>query len=651
MPNKKQTTKKLQHDRVTKESGDVVNDRLARLRELFPDAIIEGKVDFDQLRAALGEDVDTRPERYSFTWAGKRDATRLLQVPSRATLVACPEESVNFDGTGHAFIEGENLEVLKLLYKSYAGRVKMIYIDPPYNTGGDFVYPDDFADPLDRYLKLTGQKNGNGDVLTTNPETNGRYHSAWLSMMYPRLFVARQLLSDTGVIFVSIDDHEMHNLRMVMNEVFGEECFKNTIIFRRGIKSVQAQFDTVDALTVGHEYIVMYAKGADARFRKLEIQLDEPKPGTWNNHWRGTNRPTMRYELFGITPDTGQWRWGRPRSLAAKANYERLLKDMGVTAKKVTQEQIDEWYLNETEATQDDIDLLRLSPNGKPEHYVPPGETKLGSDLWTDLGTRGSAELAAILGHKVFDNPKPVPLVARMLQFITEPETGDVVLDFFAGSGTTAQAVLEQNREDGGNRRFVMVQLPEPTKRKKPDGSVVESPASRAGYATVADIAKERIRRVIKEMRDLNGKLSLQARDVPEDLGFRVFKLAASNYLPWAGVDAKDPEAYAKQLALYTNPLVSGWKPENVIWEVAIKEGYGLTATFEKVAGLKHNKVYHVADPDKGQSFRICLDETLHADDVKKLALTKDSLFICRDKALDDEKAANLALQCRLKTI
>jgi len=304
-------------EKVPFETPDIVAEQVERLKEIFPEVVAEGKVDFDKLKATLGEIVDDSPDRYSFTWAGKRDAIRLLQLPSRATLKPCPEESVDWETTKNLFIEGENLDVLKLLYKSYAGRVKMIYIDPPYNTGKDFIYPDNFADPLDTYLKLTGQKDAEGNLLTSNPETSGRYHSAWLSMMYQRLFVARQLLQKGGLLFVSIDDHELQNLRMLMNEVFGEECFKNCIVFRRGMKSVQAQFDTVDALTVGHEYVVMYARDPSVRFQHLRIELDQAKAGTWNNHWRGTDRPTMRYELFGITPESGQWRWSKERSCQA----------------------------------------------------------------------------------------------------------------------------------------------------------------------------------------------------------------------------------------------------------------------------------------------------------------------------------------------
>lgn len=635
MVSKKQTTKTPQHDRVTKESGDVVNDRLARLRELFPDAIIEGKVDFDQLRAALGDDVDTRPERYSFTWAGKRDAIRLLQVPSRATLVPCPEESVNFDTTGHVFIEGENLEVLKLLYKSYAGRVKMIYIDPPYNTGGDFVYPDDFADPLDRYLRLTGQKSGNGDMLTTNPETNGRFHSAWLSMMYPRLFVARQLLREDGVIFVSIDDREVHNLRLIMNEVFGEENFIAQIVWEKRY----GRSNDAKLFALNTEYVLLYRK-ADT----LQI-LREPRGESQNaiysnpdNDPRGpwtsvsfvsqrtlAERPNLSYEITNpktrekIRHTSNAWKYN-------KEKYEKLSKE-------------NRFYWG-ADGTQRYPRIKRFLGELK-EGIVP---VSLWTHEETGTGEVGTREVEQLIGKDLFDHPKPTTLLIRALNIATQPEEQDIVLDFFAGSGTTAHAVMKLNAEDGGSRKWICVQLPEPT------GKSTE--AQKAGYKTVADITKARIRAAIKKLKDEpNGTDPLKARNTHEDLGLKVFKLAVSNYRPWTGVDAKDPEAYAQQLALYADPLVSGWKPEAVLWEVAIKEGYGLTAKIEKVAGLKHNKVYLVSDPDKGQSFRICLDETLHVDDVKKLALGKNDLFICRDKALDDEKAANLALQCRLKTI
>ena len=243
---------------VAETSLNLVEERIEQLKALFPEVISEDKVDFEKLRQSLGEIVDDRPERYSLTWAGRKDAIRILQTPSRATLVPAPEESVDFHTTQNLFIEGDNLEVLKLLYKSYAGRVKMIYIDPPYNTGEDFVYLDDFADPLDTYLKITGQKDHKGNLLSSNPETSGRYHSAWLSMMYPRLFVARQLLKEDGVIFVSIDYNEIYNLRILMNEVFGEENFVSELVWNLGTGTEAGHF------TRAHEYILVYARSKPA---------------------------------------------------------------------------------------------------------------------------------------------------------------------------------------------------------------------------------------------------------------------------------------------------------------------------------------------------------------------------------------------------
>lgn len=394
------------------------------------------------------------------SWPGKGQARALARSPAAGVLVDEHGNRVHVGPSppaAHLFIEGDNLDALKLLRPALAGRVRMIYIDPPYNTGQGFVYADRKSD------------------------------AEWLSMMYPRLLLARQLLHREGVIFISIDDHEVHHLRMILDEIFGRDCFRNCIIVGRGIKSVQAQFKTVTALASGHEYVLVYARTPEARFPNLRVPRERRRPGTWNTHWRGTDRPTLRYPLFGVTPERGQWRWTRERSLAAAANYERLLDELGVAADEVTQEQIDAWYLREL-ARGRRVDLLRLSATGKPEHYVPPADTRLASSLWTDLGAKGSRELARLLGPGIFDNPKPVALIRRMLEWVTRPRAGNIVLDFFAGSGTTAQAVLELNAADQGDRRFVMVQWPEPTPH--------DSPARRAGYDTIAAIGRARIARV-----------------------------------------------------------------------------------------------------------------------------------------------------------
>jgi len=495
-------------ERVATQTADILAERLAGLRQLIPEAFAEGKVDFDKLRAALGDAVDERPERYSFMWAGKREAIKLLQAPSQATLVPVPGESIDFEQTGNVFVEGENLEVLKLLYKPYFGRVKMIYIDPPYNTGNDFVYPDDYADPVDRYLKLTGQKDGDGNLLTSNPETSGRYHSAWLSMMYPRLSLARQLLREDGVIFVSIDDHEVHNLRLLMNEVFGEENFVAQVVRQ----TVKGGTGPATRIRVSHDYVVVSARNLKAcqmggtllEAEPLD-QVDDKGPfrkGRELNKWGAGSRredsPSMYYPIPGPNGEDvypirndgthGRWRWGKPRLLAAVANGGVLFELRG-------------------DGTYVVYEKVRSAGPRRKTH------TTLALDVGTNA--EGTEDLKALFdGVCPLDFPKPVSLIRRLLE-IGHVGDGDVVLDFFAGSCTTAQAVLELNREDGGKRRFIMVQLPEPTP--------VASPARQASYHTIAEIGKERIRRVIARMK--RDRADPSDRGAREDLGFRVYKL------------------------------------------------------------------------------------------------------------------------------
>jgi adenine-specific DNA-methyltransferase len=609
----------------------LTDDQLASLRILMPQVFTEGKMDFEKLRASLGDAVDDRPERYSFSWAGKRDAIRLLQVPSRATLIPARGESLDFDTTQNLFIEGDNLEVLKLLYKPYFGRVKMIYIDPPYNTGNDFVYPDNFADPLDTYLQLTGQKDSEGNLLTSNPETGGRYHSAWLSMMYPRLFLARQLLREDGVIFVSIDEHEVHDLRLLMSEVFGEENFIGEFVWQ----SKKGGGGDVSTAVVDHEYVMCFAKdlfGEDALARitveaePLDLH-DEKGPyrrgrelNKWGSGSSRDDRPTMffpipgpnREDVYPIRNDgtEGRWRWGKKKMLEIS-------------------ERGDVEFVKRSNSTFIVYEKIRST-----DPRLKPYRTWMDNVGTTADGSKTLKELFE--GQKIYDFPKPVSLLKHLLSIGSPGDDDDFILDFFAGSCTTAQAVLELNREDGGNRSFIMVQLPEPTGNKQ--------------FPTIAEIGKERIRRVVECMKkDREGQLALEK---PEDLGFKVFKLAPSNYRQWDGAQP-DADAYARQAELFADPLVEGWQPENVLYEVALKEGYGLNVTIEPVGadGVRLETIFRVIDPDKGQSFCLTLAGKIALKDLRPLDLKKEDLFICRDTALDDEAAANLALQCRLKTI
>jgi adenine-specific DNA-methyltransferase len=617
----------VKRERVAVTSGDVSEGQVAKLRELFPEVFVEGKIDFDKLKVTLGAAAESGPGRFHFSWAGKDDAVSLLQTPSAGTLVPCPEESINFETTANVFIDGDNLEVLKLLFKPYFGRVKLIYIDPPYNTGQDFVYPDNYADPLKTYLQITGQADAEGNLLTSNPETSGRYHSTWLSMMYPRLFLARQLLREDGLISVSIDDHEIHHLRILMNEIFGEENFIATCVW-------QKRYSRENRGIIGdvHDYLVFYARDID---RYAEVRNLLPLDDESRSHYRNPNNDP-----------NGPW---QSVSLSAQGyRPNQMYKIIAPNGTVHTPPSGRCWSLTEPEYRKLESAgriLFGADGNGVPRviRYLSEVEGLVPWTWWPheEVGHTDEAkkEIHSIFGkEEAFDTPKPVRLMKRVLEIGTKQNENDLVLDFFAGSGTLAQAVLELNHADGGNRKFVMVQLPEPTGNKE--------------FATIADIGKGRISRIIKKLEEeAKGKLDLSDQKAPEDRGLKVFKLATPNIQQWKLDGDRDPETYAQELSLFTDPLVAGWKPDNVIWEVALREGFSLNTRFAPRDLANGNKIYDVTDPDTGQKFMICLDDKILVDLSKHCGLTLEDLFVCRDVALDDSAAANLALQCRLKTI
>ena len=381
---------------------------------------------------------------------------RTLQIDSDKSLTGENDPSLN----DNLIIHDDNLHALKALLPKYAGKIKCIYIDPPYNTGKEgWVYNDNVNSPL---MQAWLEKNSPVDI------EDMERHDKWLCMMWPRLYLLKELLADDGVIFISIDDNEIYHLRTLMNEVF-DNNFRNIISVRRGIKNVQAQFQYVDRLNVGSEYILFFSKSSDTKFRHLTVDVDENKIGSWNNHWRGTDRPTMRYELMGITPETGQWRWKKERSLTAIENYERLLDECGPTP---SQAEIDEWWFAQSPQKPD---LLRMSTTNQPEHFVPPSDRRIVSSLWTDLIVNESPSLVRALEIN-FPNPKRTDLIKRIINYATTSDENAIILDSFAGSGTTAHAVLALNKEDGGNRKFILVECED--------------------YADT--ITAERVRRVIK---------------------------------------------------------------------------------------------------------------------------------------------------------
>ncbi len=616
---------------VIKQTPSISEEQLNQLREIMPQVFTEGKVDFEKLHASLGDFGDERPERYSFSWAGKRDAIRILQTPSRATLIPARKESIDFDKTQNIFIEGDNLEVLKLLYKPYFGQVKMIYIDPPYNTGNDFVYPDNFADPLDTYLKLTGQKDSEGNLLTSNAETGGRYHSTWLSMMYPRLFLARQLLTDDGVIFVSIDDHEFSSLQLLLNEIFGEEGFVSTFVWRRRISSSLAS----SWVSADHEYVIGYSKNPEAVYvRGDERDMAKYSIPDGNGRFYASMpltvgmtkamRPNQWYKLINPKTGTGYWPpegrvWGYyPPTMEQKIKEDKIIWPEDFPDRKLSTPRL-KTYPEDAKRDRKPISTWILEKNSK---------EAIDEDVYNISSAKneeGTRVLKELLGDSSFSYPKPISLLKSLVDQFTKDD--DLILDFFAGSGTLAHATLEINSELNGKRRFILVQLQEPTGNKE--------------FPTIAEICKERVRRVIKKIKKENDNQS-------GDLGFKVFKLRETNYKQWDSTEQKDPKVYAKQMEMLADPLVKGWKEEDVLYEVALKEGYGLNVVVEdtNVKGIQK-----VSDPDKAQGFYLCLADKVKVKDVKALNLKKDDLFICRDIALDDETAANLSLQCRLKTI
>lgn len=608
-------------DKLRMQSSNGVEDNITKIAQLFPDCVTEtvdersGQpkhlIDFEKLKQNLSDSVmSERAERYQFTWPDKSKAILLANSPVNATLRPCREDSVDFDNTQNLYIEGDNLDVLKCLKETYLHKVKMIYIDPPYNTGNDFVYEDDFAQSSEEYLANSGQFDEQGNRMFTNAESNGRFHTDWLNMIYPRLKVARDLLTDDGVIFISIGDEELQNLRKIADEVFGEANFRNQITIRRGAKSVQAQFDTWDRLGQGVEYLLLYTRNSLYRFPKQMKNLEEARGGSWNNHWRGTDRPTMRYEIFGICPSEGQWRWSKERSDKAIANYKRLQDELN--KEEPSQEEIDYWYSKQPEGT----DLLRLSKKGKPEHYIKATTQTLLNNSWEDLLIGSSTEILKLFETKVFDTAKLTAPIKRMLNFT---DKNALILDFFSGSATTAHAVMQLNSEDGGNRKFIMVQLPEKTDEK--------SEAFKAGYKNICEIGKERIRRVGKKIKE---ESPLTTQDL--DTGFRVLKLDSTNMqdIYYSPKDISQADLFSQ---------VDNVKPdrtgEDLLFQVMLELGATLDSKIETttVAG---KTIYNVAEG----YLVACFDPDVTDEVVKAIAQMQPAYAVLRDTSMKDDSTA-----------
>lgn len=590
-----------------------------KIAELFPQVVTEvenadGKlaraVDFDVLRDLLGDVAEGQRERYQFTWPGKREAKAEARRPIYKTMIPEPGKSKNWDTTENLYIEGDNLDALKILKETYAGKVKLIYIDPPYNTGHDFIYDDDFAKTRGEYDAESGDFDEEGGRLVANTEGNGRFHSDWCSMIYPRLLLARDLLTSDGSILLSIDANEVKNLRAICDEIFGAQCFKNCIAVRRGIKNVQAQFDDIAALSQGHEYILLYSRNATNRFHKLSLAHDG-KPGKWDTFWRGTDRPSMRYELFGETPHSGQWRWEKGRAYTAVSNYNTFLKDAAGSMS------LDEYYLDNLAATNEKMNFVRKNEDGTVQYYVPPSTGKLLSDNWMDLTLSGNETDA-------FDTEKSVAIIQRIVEWLAPPNS--IVLDFFSGSGTTAHAVIEANKNDNGQRRFIMVQLPE---------NCGDNPSAiKHGYKTLCDLGEDRINRagakIAADIDKGNEQLELGAEPkLYPDLGFRVLRIDSSNFKDFYLTPG---EISQESLFDFADNVKEGRSDLDLLFEVLPKLGIPYSAKIEERV-LADKKVFFV----DGDKLAACFDANVGSDTIEEMAKAKPWYAVIRDSSMADD--------------
>ena len=619
------TLQKIEVQSPQAQSSDLMAENVAKLKALFPELLTEtakgAAINVDVLKALIG-DVTTSDsdEKYGLNWHGKRRARQIALTPSTGTLRPCKDESVDWNSTQNLMIEGDNLEVLKLLQKSYAGKVKLIYIDPPYNTGKDFVYPDNFQDNIKNYLELTGQVEG-GAKISSNTDASGRFHTDWLNMIYPRLKLARNLLKEDGVIFVSIADHEIHNLRAAMNEVFGEENFVAAVIWQK----VFSPKNSARHFSEDHDYIVVYAKNAEVwtprllpRTEEMEARYANPDNdprGSWtsgdlsarNFYGEGTypvTCPSGRV-IDGPPPGT-YWRVSKPK-------FNEMDKDKRI------------WW---GEAGGNMPRLKRFLTEVK--------AGRVPQTLWTydEVGHTQEAKkelMAAVAfpnSDAVFDTPKPTRLMRRILQLATSPDRDDLVVDFFAGTGTTLDAIYAQNAEDGGKRRCILVQLPEPL-----------TGGESAGWSNIADVTKARIRGAGKRNKDANPMFS-------GDLGFRVFKLDTSNIRAW------NPNRDDLKGTLLANleHIESGRSNDDVLYELLIKLGLDLCVPIE-TRQMGGKTVHSIG----GGVLMACLDEYIAVADAEALALgmsewresqgtAGDTTAVFRDSAFENDVAkSNLA--------
>ncbi|ENK4555136.1 TPA: site-specific DNA-methyltransferase [Escherichia coli] len=576
---------KLSPEMPELQSMNITADNITKLKSLFPEAFNENGIDFDVLKQLLGENVDEKEERYGLNWHGKRQARQLALTPSRGTLRPCKDESVDWHNTKNLMIEGDNLEVLKLLQKSYAGKVKLIYIDPPYNTGKDFVYPDNFQDNMKNYLEITGQTE-DGARLSTNTETSGRYHTDWLNMIYPRLKLARNLLKEDGVIFISIDDTEVDNLKKVCSEIFGEENFVANIVWQ---KKYSPQNDATYFSDM-HDHILVYAK---------QRKTSKNDSNGWNiDFLPRSDEQNAAYKNPDNDP-RGVW-----KSVDLSVKTYSKANDYSITTPSgriVTPPASRCWQVSEkrfVELCKENKIWFGENGNNVPsiKRFLTEVQDGVVPTTWWSYKECGhnqeaKQELKKLMeGESVFfDTPKPLRLLDRILHLATTNDKDCIILDFFAGSGTTAHATLNKNIADSGSRRYIAVQLPEKIDDEK--------------YYTISELTKERLRRAGKKVRE----------DNPEwkgDVGFRVFKLDTSNIRPWEA----SAETLSQQLDAYVSPILEGRSEEDLLTELMLKRGIDLSVNVE----TRQFDELTVSCVDGGKLFT-CFTSQIPASSVEEL--------------------------------
>lgn len=620
-------------DKMDGMTMNIEQENVEKLKEVFPEVFADGKVDFDKLQGLLGHYIADDKEKYSFSWKGKADSLRLAQKRSTGTLRPCKEESKDWDTTENLYIEGDNLEVLKLLQSSYLNSVKMIYIDPPYNTGNDFVYTDDFADGIAHYKEVTGQ------ATKSNPETAGRYHTNWLNMMYPRLKLARNLLTDDGVFFISIDDNEQANLKKLCDEVLGEDNFVAIIPWRKRT----AKSDVPFGVSQDYEWILIYAKSQEfsaaieGGTRKYFETPDFPgRP--WRIHdlttqRNASERPNSNFTM--INPKTGK---------AYPANPNRTWA--------VTEDTFEGYYNQGKIVFPDDYDFLNISQPAfryfKDDDEKKAGESfgyiAVSTNLPKEIGMtkEGTADINELFDKKVFGFPKPVALLKYLISITTKFDKDAIVLDFFSGSATTAHAVMQLNAEDGGKRKFICVQLPEKTDE--------QSEAYKAGYKTICEIGKERIRRagekILDELKIKNEELKINEKNNPQfkiqnskflipqlDVGFKVFKLDSSNLVKWDNTPTTDEEEVKKRIQQSLFYLVDGRSDLDLVYEIMLKYGLSLTLPIEerKFDGIT---AYIINHPD--YKVLVCLEPNITLSAVEEMDKETIGTYIFADRCFAD---------------